>query len=533
MEWRPSFWNEYTLVSNRRIKIIEMRKQLVPLLLFTYCVAGSLPVSGQDASLILSRPAGSQTVTGSSGGNSTGPAPSSGSTAVVGPAAVTFAAQPPPPPPPGPVFTSAGGNVTLQDCGTHFDVVLDFEKGASHRQIGEEYGELLRKHVPQFEKELDSYITEFARNWFVYKIGLRRVGQVKPQLSQQYKDEIEGIASRLTGGTTNALGDGKISKDELYLYNLLGDVARLFQCSALAVYGDSSASGKTVVGRNFDWPPGRQNQLSQVQSVVTVKAGEKSFVNVACLGFQGAVTAFNRYGVFASVNDSPTGAHFSAKKRRSYLLDLRQALEENRTVDGVAQFMSDPKKLYSCNHIITLAEPDKAVILENNLGRKKGIPVRAVRTSDSPMHEDVSWGIPDSVGAVNCFRLKVADDNRLSAFSKRNKLDPNTGRWENLKEQLKSHGPKITADGVKEILSFHHPNSASIMRGDIYNRFTVQSVVFEPETMHLSVAFRRRDGILTPQLPFENIPVKLVPQSAVTTTTLPSVVSTGGSCQHE
>jgi Acyl-coenzyme A:6-aminopenicillanic acid acyl-transferase. len=422
--------------------------------------------------------------------------------------------------------------VTLQDCGTHFDVVLNLENGATHRQIGEEYGELLAAHVPQFEKELDSYITEFARNWFIYKIGLRRVGQIKPQLSQEYKDEIEGIASRLTGGTTNALGDGKISKDELYLYNLLGDVARLFQCSALAVYGESSSSGQTIVGRNFDWPPGKKNQLSQVQSVVTVKNGDKSIVNVACLGFQGAVTAFNRYGVFASVNDSPTGAHYSAKKRRSYLLDLRQALEENRTVDGVAKFMTDRDKLYSCNHLITLAETDKAVVLENNVGRKKGEPVRAIRASESQMHDDVTWGIPDSVGCVNCFRLKFADDNRMSAFHKKKlKRDPNSGRWESLKQQLKQHGPKVTVDGVKEILSYHHPHTASIYKGDIYNKFTVQSVVFQPGSLKLNVAFRRRDGIMHPQLSFVEVPVKLQP--IVSAARLPSVVSNGGPCQHE
>lgn len=434
-------------------------------------------------------------------------------------------------PPPGPVFRSERGNVTIQDCGTHFDVVIDLENGATHRQIGEEYGELLVNHVPQFEKELDSYLTEFARHWFIFKIGLRRVGQIKPQLSQDYKDEIDGIASRLTGGTTNKLGDGRISKDELYLYNLLGDVARLFQCSTLAVYGESSSSGQTIVGRNFDWPPGRKNQLSQVQSVVTVKDKEKSIVNVACLGFQGAVTAFNKYGVFASVNDSPTGAHYSAKKRRSYLLDLRQALEENRTIDGVAKFMTDRGKLYSCNHLITLAEADKAVILENNVGRKKGEPVRAIRASDSKMHDDVDWGIPDSIGCVNCFRLKAADDNRLSAFKKKRKRDPNSGRWENLRSQLKQHGPKVTVDGVKEIMSFHHPHSASIYNGDIYNRYTVQSVVFEPNSLKLNVAFRRRDGILQPRLSFVELPVKLQP--IVSSEVLPSVVSRDSSCQHD
>jgi hypothetical protein len=230
----------------------------------------------------------------------------------------------------------AQSDVTVTDKGTYYDVVLDLEKGATHRQVGEQYGRLLREKVPDFEKQLDSYISENCTSWIVHKAVMRRVRLIKPQIPQEYRDEIEGIASQLSGGDDDERGDGKISLNELYLFNLLGDVARLYQCCAVGVYGDTSATGSSIVGRNFDWPDGKKNQLAKLQSVLTIKDGRRSTVTVGCLGFQGAVSSFNRYGVFAAVLDSPTGAKYSPKNKRSYLLDLRQALENCQTLDGVA-----------------------------------------------------------------------------------------------------------------------------------------------------------------------------------------------------
>jgi len=410
----------------------------------------------------------------------------------------------------------ASGNVTIEDHGTHYCVLLDFENGATHRQIGEEYGEQIRKVVPDFERLLDSYLAEHV-NWLVYMVGMRRVRQMRPQIPKEYRDEIEGIASRLSGGRKNKKGDGKISVDELYMFNLLGDIARLNQCCAVAVFGQSSASGVTVAGRNFDWPDGKQNQLTQLQCVVTIKDGPRSITNVACIGFQGAVSAFNASRVFASVLDSPTGAKFKAAHKRSFLLDLRQALEESSDIDHLAEFMIDPSRKYAFNHLIMLADPAKSVILENNISGKGKNMRRAVRTCSSPLRQEANWDIPDAIGAVNCFWLEGNDDNHIDPLDRkvsRKKdgppADVNTPRWESIKEQLRLNGPKLTFDDVEKVLSFYHPESGGNMyRGDLYNRFTMQSIVFEPSSLRLEVAFRPRDGKRPAHPLFERIPLRI------------------------
>jgi len=403
--------------------------------------------------------------------------------------------------------------VTITDKGTHYEVVLDLESGATHRQIGEAYGRKIKEVVPQFEQLLDSYLAEFSHNWFVNKILIRRVRQVKPQLSQDYKDEIEGIASQLSGGTRNVIGDGKISRDELYEFNLLGDVARLTQCCALAVFNERSATGSTIVGRNFDWPDGKKNQLSQLQSVTTYKNGSRSFTNVGCVGFQGAITAFNRSGVSVSVLDSPTGCKFSAKRRRSFVLDLRQALEQCTTLDEIANSMMDETKRYSFGHSILLADSKLGAVLENNISTGLVERRRGLRFCDSKLQSCANWNLSDAVGCVNCFVLEGNIDNHIDPLDKRDKrprgtppADINTPRWNSIKEQITAQGPKVTREGMKSILSFYHPESGgNIHKGDLYNSLTMESVVFEPATFSLDVAFRPRNGVLPRKLQFEHV----------------------------
>lgn len=425
-----------------------------------------------------------------------------------------------------PSSSNVADAVTIVDRGTYFDVVLDLEKGATHRQIGEAYGEKLRQQVPQFEQQLDSYISENCTNWLIHKVVMYRIGQIKKQIPQDYRDEIEGMASKLSGGDHDERGDGKISENELYLFNLLGDVARLYQCSAVSVFGNTSATGAPIVGRNFDWPDGKKAQLAKLQSVLTIKNGPRSFVNVGCLGFQGAVSAFNNHGVFAAVLDSPTGAKYSPRRKRSYLLDLRQALENCTTLASVADWMEDPDKHYAVNHLIMLADKNSAAVLENNIshqngGKKKSASGnRQLRTTASKLRPGVTWDIPDAVGCVNCFQLEGSDDNQVDPWDKKqSKKKPdqpvaqaNLFRWKTMKEQLLLHGPKLGRNDVKATMSYYHPESRGDMyKGDLYNVYTIQSMVFEPQSLHLEVAFRPRNGTMPPRPPYEEIPINIQP----------------------
>ncbi len=409
---------------------------------------------------------------------------------------------------------AAGETAQITDRGSHYEVTLDFESGASHRQVGEAYGRAIRHVVPRFEELWDSYVKEYGGNWLIYRILLHRVRQLKPQLSQEYRDEIEGIASQLSGGTHNEPGDGKVSVDELYLLNLIGDSCRMNQCCAVSVFGNRSSTGQTICGRNLDWPDGSKNQLAQIQSVVTYKFGERSLVSIGCLGFQGIVSGFNKKGVFAGVLDSGTGTKYSAAGRRSYVFDLRTALQESSSLEEVSQALTTEGP-YTFNHIIMLGDRRHSAVLENNFSGGGDQRRRALRYWNSTTHPSFGWDISEAVGTVNCFALQGNTDNHidpadwLAAKQGKENSDINTPRWESMKQTLKNAGPIVSTDGIKSVLSFYHPETrGNIYRGDLYNSFTFQSMVFEPRSMSLAVAFRPRAGGMPARPNYEKIPVE-------------------------
>ncbi len=199
--------------------------------------------------------------------------------------------------------------VVIADKGSHYEVVMDFRSGASHRQMGEAYAKAIVETIPSFEAIADSYLSDLARgNDPTYGEFLRRVGDVRPQIPCDYRDEIEGMASAFSGKTTRARGDGKLSVDEVYLLNLLPDVARGCQCSALGVFGSRSETKKTILERTLDWHRGSKNQAAQLHTVVTIRNGDKSVCLIGYLGFVGVVSGFNEAGVFAAILDAPRGA---------------------------------------------------------------------------------------------------------------------------------------------------------------------------------------------------------------------------------
>ncbi len=416
----------------------------------------------------------------------------------------------------------AGNNVRINDVGTHYDVWIDYEHGATPRQIGEEYGEQLLAACPQFESIFDSYIAENTQgSWLIYKVMLSRVKKIRKQLQPQYREEIEGIASKLSGGDDNKQGDGKLSADELFTLNFMADIARMNQCSAVAAFGKSTPFGNTICGRNLDWPDGKANQLSRLQSITTIRRGRQSTVNIACLGYMGAVTAFNASGVYGAILDSPTGRKYSASGKRSYSMDLRQALEQFTTIEQVAAFMGDEQKDYPFNHLIFLADPVRAAVLENNISGFSANRQRALRTVSSPLRGNARWVIDDAIGTVNCFCLAGNDDNhldpsdwdRVKAAQKKGekpvRCDINTPRWLQMQQQLQMVGPTITSTGIKQVMSEHHGRMpGSLYDGDLYNAYTIQSVIFEPQSFTLEVFFRPRDGKLPAMPQYEPIPVR-------------------------
>lgn len=394
-----------------------------------------------------------------------------------------------------------GKNVSIKKTPSHFQVEINYNCGLAPRQMGEEYATGILHLLPAYEQILDSYLAYFiGKEKSTFLFFLERTHGIKNQIPREYREEIEGFASRLSGANRDQVGDGHLSLNELYVVNTLGDVLRVNQCSAVSVFGARSATGHTITGRNFDWIEGGEGQIHRIQAIIIYKNGAQSICSIGYVGLFGVVTAFNRYGVFGATLDSPTGVDYSSSVgKHSYDMDLRYALEHNYNIPGVANDLLDTSKGYTFNHLIFLSDSFQSQVLENNFSGTGSNMHRALRDASSTLNPGIPWGIDNSVAAVNSFMLWGNHDNFTNVPS-------NTMRWNSMITLLNSAGKRVSREEMKKIMGFHAGDEPE--DGDLYRKgSTSQIIIFEPLNHHLEVYFHPKNGEPTGVPNFETIPV--------------------------
>ncbi len=397
-------------------------------------------------------------------------------------------------------------DVNISNKGAYYQVSINFEGGATHRQIGRQYARKIRQIIPDFEPLADSYIAELTHNdKNAHKAFLKRIADIKPQLPLEHREELEGLAGEFAC-MQNVPGDGKLSPDEIYLLNLIPDIARQTQCAAFSVFGIRSGNQRTVTARILDWPGGSQHQISKIQAVTIIRNFDKSVCLVGYVGFLGAITAVNDNKIFAAILDSPTGAPFTSAGRHSYPFDLRHGLENLASIREVAQYMADPARQYTVNHLIFLSDPDESKVLENNLSGPGSHVRRALRSDSSPLNSGIVWDLPNAIAAVNGFLLNGNTDN----FSGN---PGNVERWKSINTLLHQAEDHVTATDLMRMAGFQaktktkEKGNLTHTPADLYGNNTQQIVIYNSEKTALDIFFRPKNGALPPTPTFQEVPI--------------------------
>ncbi|MCX6287732.1 MAG: C45 family autoproteolytic acyltransferase/hydrolase [Bacteroidetes bacterium] len=367
----------------------------------------------------------------------------------------------------------------------YFLVTIDLT-GISHKEMGRMYGEKIRQVMPSYDTVMDAMMKDqfdmLKQAGLTFDIVKNRAIALEQQVKPEYRDEIEGMAS-LFPGTKDEQGDGVFSRNEFLVWQFYTDVVRPTQCSASAAFADASSSGYTIVGRNLDWYALKDNSLAKIHSITLIHNGSKS---IACINFLGQLTpvsGFNDHHLFGAILDCETGAAYpQVQGKRSYHFDLRYGLENDSTIDGLANFMKD--KDYTFNHLIFLADEHSAGVLEDNIGSK----ARSLRTTSSMVRSGSEWGIPNTFATVN--------DNRLPGnFVQNPESQSNLKRWTSLKSQYSSRlkSGKIDIEKMKLIVGYPSSDGNAKSSGALFRSNdhapTLQSIVLKMDTYELWVAF--------------------------------------------
>ncbi|MGV7225175.1 MAG: C45 family autoproteolytic acyltransferase/hydrolase [Nitrospinales bacterium] len=356
-------------------------------------------------------------------------------------------------------------------------------RGKSGTEIGIALGDSIKTEFPNIEQKMDAYLAQFigqiayqtsSQYLFAY-YAVPRINAIKPNIEQRYKDEVNALGSHLVLSETDMLGDGNLSLNELWALQLITDIARETSCSGFGVFGDYSASGSPIVGRNLDW--NTNEDLRSLQAITVYIYENRALVNIGFAGFVGVITGFNSNGLFAGILDSPMGGPYpDPHDKASYVFDLRSALETRTKISEAANLMYN--KQYAFSHNILFADTTDVQVLEHPQGLNGQL-----RSAESLLNFDLFWGKSKQIAVVNFFALPGYSNERSSY---------NTERWYRFRELANfSVSNKAIVNDIQSIM-LDTRNLYSIFNSD-----TVQSVVFTPADRKL---YMYAKGIHTPTI---------------------------------
>ena len=379
---------------------------------------------------------------------------------------------------------------------------------ASHYKIGRSLALQIKKGVPDYEQQVDAGLKAMVDlmrgsiaplpyfNDFGIKDLVKRAKDIFTNVPKEYQDEIRGMQS-VFSSTDDTLGNGKLSQNKILIYNLAPDVMRVMSCSASAAFGSMTVSGKTIVGRNLEWYDKTLPNMAAMHAVVQIHNGRNSVVLFGFLGQMIAISGFNASRVFGAILDSPVDRIYSLRGgERSYPMDLRYALENQTTLQGVADTFSGKSYAYDFN--IFLADAKTSSVLEVDIHK----PFCGLRTSTSKLKskeetkvEILPWNFPDAIACVNWFTLKGTSDNTGGEWWT---WDGNAPRWStfiDLYKQYSGHS-KITMDAMKAIMGYNGSwwKTGCAKYGAIWryndDESEVQAIVMDMDTLETWVSFQ-------------------------------------------
>lgn len=367
---------------------------------------------------------------------------------------------------------------------------------ASHYEIGKQYALQIKNTVPDYESLIDSSIKVTIDLLKQYDQDIdfntlnTRAHSIVGNIPTDYQQEIQGMQS-VFSSTDDTVGNGQLSQNKLLVYELAPDVARAISCSASAAFGSGTATGKTILGRNLEWNDDTRPFLSALHSVVMLHNGNNSIVLFGFIGQLYVISGFNTSKVFVSTLDSDVGIPYMLDgDERSYVMDLRYALENQTTLKGVADYLTGKPYAYDFN--IFMADENSSAVFEDDIHNA----FSGLRTATSTLKTDTEtpilpWNFSNAITCVNWFTLPGTIDNSSL-------WDGNAARWNTfstLYTNAFANGGKLSMDTMKQITSYPGPQSDGKGTNGAIWRYNdadseMQSIIMDMNTLETWISFQ-------------------------------------------
>ena len=400
--------------------------------------------------------------------------------------------------------------VTIEDRGSHYFLSIDYTTGKSHPEIGKLIGKSLLRGVDDFEKRYDNLVALTAKNYGFpetvkgtpeehYMLFMNRVNDLKPLLPQTIKEEIEGAAACFSGGSTDIMGDGKLSINEYYFINLIIEASENSECCAVSAFGSASESGNTITARVMDWYIDTdQKEVEHLFGITEYRYDSFTLYSVGIVGHLGIISGIRSNGIYSAVLFSRNSTPYSSIGKYSYSMELRYAMENYSSIEEISGYMKSDKRNYTMNHNIIFSDKEKSFVLENDI---QGGPnsKREIRNWDSQLNDTVEWGFENRIACVNSFIIKGKDDNHTT-------VGGNQNRWLEILKLMSEKKLPLSYNDMRFIITyFPDEKPGDFDAGGLYTEWTKQIMIFQPEDMSLNIFFSPQKGALPAEPSFEKI----------------------------
>ncbi len=330
-------------------------------------------------------------------------------------------------------YVSDDGLCTISVMPDYFDVTLDYENGSRY-DVGAAYGRTIPQAMPEYESIMEPYLYGNIRSMYGGSFSSEavedRVMELYGSMREEYREEIDGLATTLSQGRHGYVEDGLFSYEEVVTMQMIPDALRPTACSALTLWGERTGTGEMMALRNLEWGLGSDYQMGMLNSVTHMRNGDRSITAIAIMGLLDIISAVNDDGVFAAILDvgTPTEERFIYEGRKCYTMELRYALEEFTTAREVGEFMVGESAEFTWCHNLTITDGNEAFCAEDCVAQvaEAGLGFSNLRDADTPILEGLSWDNTDSLCIVNSFTTAGNQDsftnvpNNIVRFAKYN-----------------------------------------------------------------------------------------------------------------
>lgn len=227
---------------------------------------------------------------------------------------------------------------------------------------------LLKKQEAVFFDKVKELVPSERRQKWLRKILSFYNRKLYKHVAEEYKTEIYGL-SRYSAPDYDFIAPPYLRALYLHAAHDIGHAMQdlaLVGCSSFAVWGNASADGSLLVGRNFDFYAGDDFAKDKMVWLVRPNLGH-AFLSVSWPGMIGVVSGMNEKGLTVTINAAKSKLPWVAKTPISLL--AREIVQYAENIDEAVGIARSRDVFVSESLLISSASDGKAILIEVGPGQ--------------------------------------------------------------------------------------------------------------------------------------------------------------------